>query len=522
MSLDFTQDFIDEVKGGSTSAPIENEIEFIDGLTEFYPESGTIVQNITELVIPEGVTTTPIDWDNEDTRFKEYTNLKKIVFPSTIKYIGDYTFNGLPIEEIVIKDGACRYISNAFTSCTHLKSVTLNNGLVWMYDNSFAYCTSLESIVIPDTVTEMSNTFVGCTSLKSVTIGANTQRLDSVFQGCTALKSIELPNSVNYIEWSFTGCTNLNRVSIGDGVTDISTDDFKNCTSLHTVNIGCGIKTIAEDAFATCSNLELITLDVPAGAVEGAPWGAPNARVVWQGLAIETVVKEEVIVEVEKEVGIPMSFTMTGDSTTCLFGDNVESISNLTINTTCATDPSYNPIYCNLLFPQTMTSITGLSFSSPVSCDHMFCDFTNLTTLDMDMTNVSGEFWFDRCNKLENITLRNIRNDFALATDFQYYCEDSDGNEYYRPNPSAIPFTLESLLYICNELIPPDDSMTRYLKLGPRISISDGVYCKITNASDPKLPMVQCESTDSGAMTLTAYVSKKGWMLTDTCDEIQE
>jgi len=77
--------------------------------------------------------------------------------------------------------------------------------------------------------------------------------------------------------------------------------------------------------------------------------------------------------------------------------------------------------------------------------------------------------------------------------------------------------TLECLINLCQECINVGTSKT--LTVGSaNLTKLENVYVKLTGEAEedetlPKLPMVQCESTDEGAMLISSYMNEKGWTL---------
>ena len=56
---------------------------------------------------------------------------------------------------------------------------------------------------------------------------------------------------------------------------------FALCTALTNINIPESVADIGNNAFYLCNALDTITINKPKDSIAGAPWGAPNATVVW-------------------------------------------------------------------------------------------------------------------------------------------------------------------------------------------------------------------------------------------------
>ena len=109
----------------------------------------------------------------------------------------------------------------------------------------------------------------------------NTYRL---FTARTNLESVEIPDGVTAIdEKAFDYFTSLKTVIIPNTVGVIYEFAFRGCTSLTSIEIPSSVNSISPDAFRNCNNITTITVHKPEDSIAGAPWGATNATVIWDG-----------------------------------------------------------------------------------------------------------------------------------------------------------------------------------------------------------------------------------------------
>jgi hypothetical protein len=101
------------------------------------------------------------------------------------------------------------------------------------------------------------------------------------FQG-RHIEHCMLPESMEELgEYSFAECPNLESIIIPNGLKYIRKKAFKWCAELRRINLPSTIEFVDEDAFYECDDITII-VDKPKGSLAGAPWGADNARIIWE------------------------------------------------------------------------------------------------------------------------------------------------------------------------------------------------------------------------------------------------
>jgi hypothetical protein len=231
-------DFIENVDYIGDYAFSECAFDSLD-LPADMPEFGAGVfskcNNLTEITIPEGWTTTGVN------TFKECTNLTTVNLPESLETVGDGSFSG----------------------CTNLSDVSIPEGVKTIGESAFKDCTSLEEIVLPEGLETIgASAFYGCNSLAEINIPSTVTTIgDSAFYNCIYLTEIDLPDGLTSIGASaFYGCTNLTEVEIPDTVTSIGTAAFRGCTKLSKANIPSTLTSVSDQLFYGCSSLTSIEI----------------------------------------------------------------------------------------------------------------------------------------------------------------------------------------------------------------------------------------------------------------------
>ena len=110
------------------------------------------------------------------------------------------------------------------------------------------------------------------------------------FSNNTSLQSISIPNSVTSIGLEcFSGCTSLQSITFEEPcqITELPYASFLNCPSLESITIPSSVESIHLECFGyswdSNTTLQTITINKPTDSISGAPWGAANATIVWNG-----------------------------------------------------------------------------------------------------------------------------------------------------------------------------------------------------------------------------------------------
>ncbi|KAK8896213.1 hypothetical protein M9Y10_014108 [Tritrichomonas musculus] len=221
--------------------------------------------------------------------FKNCTNLRKIIIPSSITSLEKQSFQGCTnLCEITIPSSVTSIGESTFQFCENLERIEIPSSVTNIGSFAFENCRKLEEMIVPSSVTSIGDYFVsGCYSLRTIIIPKKLQRLgkinfqnfsslkefiipscvncigDSTFDKCTSLTNVEIPPSVKEIEEkAFFGCTSLKTINI-PSAKNIKRYTFGECTSLVEVTISSTVETIANDAFHGCKSLSKITISNP-------------------------------------------------------------------------------------------------------------------------------------------------------------------------------------------------------------------------------------------------------------------
>ena len=187
--------------------------------------------------------------------FDGHEAIKTVIFPKTLKAIGDYAFRSTTIEKIEIPESVDSIAAGVFQFCNNLSEINIPSGVKAIGNRAFCGCKSLESMILPDDI-EVLN--------------------EGVFQDCVFLKSINLPKNLKKIGYAAFSGTALTDIHIYDKVTAIGGKAFAGIT-LNSVT--CEAITPPDMQLNTFANTtyDEATLYIPAEAMDDyldmATWG---------------------------------------------------------------------------------------------------------------------------------------------------------------------------------------------------------------------------------------------------------
>lgn len=139
-------------------------------------------QVITELVIPEGVTSI-----GDFTFFG--TNFRSVTIPDSVASIGYAAFSGSAIERLVLNAALIDY--SAFSNCTSLTSVTFKDGVHYISGSAFEDCTALSSVTFGNGLLSIGDKAFSATAIKEITLPASLRSIESTaFYSCESLTDV--------------------------------------------------------------------------------------------------------------------------------------------------------------------------------------------------------------------------------------------------------------------------------------------------------------------------------------------
>ena len=154
-------------------------------------------------------------------------NISSVIFPDSIRYLGEYSLSGVGFEEVTVKK-EWQYFKGAFIHCNALKKVTLEEGVTTISTSAFAGCKALCRIDFSETLVTIEN---------------------SAFMECASLADIKMPESLRTIGERAFFESGLSSVELNDGLSYVKAGAFGDCESLTTLFVPKSVDTICEYAF---------------------------------------------------------------------------------------------------------------------------------------------------------------------------------------------------------------------------------------------------------------------------------
>jgi hypothetical protein len=192
-------------------------------------------QEITDLVIPEGVTSIGAN------AFYRVEGIKSVTFPDDLTDIGANAFAYSGLETVTIPKGVTEISEGVFQHCGKLENVTIPEGVTRIGNGAFNH-SALRELTLPSTITSMMQSFYSCDSLVTLTLTPGITDLGASFYSCNALTSVNIPGSVKKVGSSdFSSCAALATVTLNEGTEDVS---FSSCGALANINFPSTIKKV--------------------------------------------------------------------------------------------------------------------------------------------------------------------------------------------------------------------------------------------------------------------------------------
>lgn len=190
----------------------------------------TSCKNPTDIVIvPMGVTKIMPH------AFKNSNNVRKIILPSTIKFLSRQSFEECPNLEFVEVSSKHNSFGCSYCKCSNLNNIISQDQLLIKVPASIT-----GTFVIPQYITQISEgCFCGCNKITDIIFPSHINAIGRLaFSKCSALTKVTIPKSVTIIEESaFRECQNLKIVLLPNTLSKLSANLFEDCTNLENVYV---------------------------------------------------------------------------------------------------------------------------------------------------------------------------------------------------------------------------------------------------------------------------------------------
>ena len=196
-----------------------------------------------------------------------YTSVK---LPSTLKTIGDYAFNNVPIKQQLTLPKKVTSVGSSAFAGTKITGLEIPDGVTSIGDNAFADTPIEGHVTIPDGVTYLGKGAFRNSQLSTVFLPNSVAELSQgVFQGCPNLDLVYVPDNYTGLSSSvFDGCGALQILRLSANLTSMGSYSLQN-TSLEYIKVPSQVEVLSQGVLKNCKNLESLSLPSSLKTVEG-------------------------------------------------------------------------------------------------------------------------------------------------------------------------------------------------------------------------------------------------------------
>lgn len=376
------------------------ELEIASGMTSIGESAFAECYNLKTISIASTAIT-----KIEKNAFKNCQSLVNITVPSGVTKIENGVFYGCSALAGVTFSGNVTTIdANAFYGCGSLTSVSIPNTVTSIGNYAFAKCSGLTAIAIPNQVQSIGNyAFADCTNLASINFIA-TSKVASIgvaaFKNCSSLTTVTIPGSLTTIGAYAFQSAGLTALAIPSTVASIGDYAFKDCVKIASLTISNAV--IGNYSFSGCTGLSSVT--IPSTVTSISSFGT-NAFEFCTGLTSVNLSAARALGNYAfyyctslASVTIPTTITTSANFGSYVFS-NCTSLKQATINSPVI--GNYGFAYCFGLETVTINSTiaTAANFGT-----NTFSNCLNLTTLNSTTITVFGNYAFEYCTSITDLT----------------------------------------------------------------------------------------------------------------------
>ena len=150
-----------------------------------------------------------------------------------------------------IKDGTVAVLNHAFEKCGFLTEVIFPDTLKHIGDFAFDDCNVLKKVILPDSLESMGiYTFDGCNAIDEIRLSENLEVIPRGAFRNAKISALQIPQDVTEIsDEAFSGCKNLTEITIPEGIEIIGYSAFSRCDNLAKITLPESLEDLGNGAF---------------------------------------------------------------------------------------------------------------------------------------------------------------------------------------------------------------------------------------------------------------------------------